>query len=281
MKARSDILVSALVVGLRASVSVLLLGQSGSGQSGFGPSEFGLLYGLRQSAAPGKLPPGLPSSGTLASVPATPPDPGVRARLLSLTPASGTLAQIMQAQPRVSVIDFQQRVAQSGGDLKVLANVLGQAQQGNIPSYDERLGISRAEFQRYLIFRNTLESSGRTVRLALYRDGTRLTFGDSAGAGILKGLSIDTVSGDLSTQEGFSARPRSVQISSSQDGTGMGASSGLAWDVKGSNPRTQNALQGHLSLLQFGGGQVLLSYNRVSIQNGRISEDNLNLMFRK
>ncbi|WP_407539760.1 hypothetical protein Q0M94_16550 [Deinococcus radiomollis] len=277
MKRRRAILVPTLAAGFRTGVAALLLGQSGLGQ----------LSGSDQLGRPGilgalgLLASGPPGTGNLASVPAAPPDPVIRARLLVLTPVPGALAQIMQAQTRVSVVDFQQRVAQSGGDLKVLAGVLGQAQSGNIPSYDERLGISRTEFQRYLIFRNTLEPSGKTVKLSLYREGNRLTFGDAPGTAILKGLSIDTVSGDLVTQEGFSARPRPVQISSVQDGTGMGASSGLAWDVKGSNPRSQNALQGHLSLLQFGGGQVLLSYNRVSIQKGRISEDNLNLMFRK
>ncbi|WP_407568642.1 hypothetical protein [Deinococcus altitudinis] len=289
MNARRDILVSTLTGGLRIGLSALLFGQSGLGQLS-GLEKLGSLEQVQglgwpgEPGMPGALPllaSGPPGAGGLASVPAMPPESAVRARLVTLTPLPGTLAQVMQAQPRVSVIDFQQRVAQSGGDLKVLASVLGQAQQGNIPSYDERLGISRAEFQRYLIFRNTLESSGKTVKLTLYREGNRLTFGDAPGAGILKGLSIDTFSGDLFTQEGFSARPRPVQISSAQDGTGMGASSGLAWDVKGSNPRSQNALQGHLSLLQFTGGQVLLSYNRVSIQKGRISEDNLNLMFRK
>lgn len=225
---------------------------------------------------------GLASSVSLAfsAIPTLPPD-NVRSRLMGLLPLANTSAQLMLSQARVSVLDFQQRVVQSGGDLKVLANVLGQAQQGRVPSYDERLGITRAEFQRYLIFRNTLEPSGRSVRLAVSREGNRLTFGDVPGAGILKGLSFDMNSGELNTLEGFSARPHPVQINSVQDSTGMGASSGLSWDVKGSNPRTQNALQGHLSLLQFSGGQVLLSYNRVSIQKGRISEDNLNLMFRK
>ena len=258
MRARRDILISALLVGVQVGILLLLLGQSGLGQPGGG------------------------TAGTV-SVPAVPPDLGLRARLGALLPAPGTTAQFMQAQTRLSVIDFQQRVTQSGGDLKVLANVLGQAQQGTIPSYDERLGITQAEFQRYLylIFSKTLEPSGRTVKLALTREGSRLSFGDAGGASILKGLSIDLSSGELTTAEGFSARPRSVQISPAKDATGMGASSGLAWDVRGSNPRSQNALQGHLSLLQYGGGQVLLSYNRVSILKGRISEDNVTLMYRK
>ena len=258
MRARRDILISALLVGVQVGILLLLLGQVGLGQPGGG------------------------TAGTV-SVPAVPPDLGLRARLSALLPAPGTTAQFMQAQTRLSVIDFQQRVTQSGGDLKVLANVLGQAQQGNIPSYDERLGITKAEFQRYLylIFSKTLEPSGRTVKLALTREGSRLNFGDAGGASVLKGLSIDLSSGELTTVEGFSARPRSVQISPAQDATGMGVSSGLAWDVRGSNPRSQNALQGHLSLLQYGGGQVLLSYNRVSILKGRISEDNVMLMYRK
>lgn len=252
MTGRRNILISTLLVSLRVGVGVAVFGQSGQGQPGPG-----------------------------SAVPVLPPENPLRSRLQALLPSQGMSAQLMQSQSYVSVVDFQQRVVQSGGDLKVLANVLGQARQGDIPSYDERLGISRAEFQRYLIFRSTLEPSGKMVRLTLSREGNKLVFGEVPGASILKGLHIDTNTGELSTQEGFSARPHPVQISAVQDSTGLGASSGLAWDVKGSNPKTQNALQGHLSLLLFSGGQVLLSYNRVSIQKGRISEDSLNLTFRK
>ena len=251
MRATRHILISTLLVGLQGGAPVLMFSQFARGAS------------------------------SLAAVPSLPPESALRARLAALVPLPGTVTQVMVAQPRVSVVDFQQRVVESGGDLKVLASVLGQAQQGNIPSYDERLGITRSEFQRYLIFRSTLVPSGRSLRLTVSRDGSRLVFGDAPGAVVLKGLSIDLSSGELSTPEGFTARPRTVQISAAQDGTGMGSSSGLAWDVRGSNPRTQNALQGHLSLLQFGGGQLLLSYNRVSIQKGRISEDNLNLLYRR
>lgn len=253
MRGRRDILISARLVGIRVGALLLLLGQPGLSQ----PNP--------------------------VSVPAAPPDLGLRARLSALLPSSGAAAQLMQAQTRLSVIDFQQRVTQSGGDLKVLANVLGQAQQGTIPSYDERLGITQAEFQRYLylIFSKTLEPSGKSVKLALSREGNRLSFGDTGGASVLKGLSIDLSSGELTTVEGFSARPRAIQISPAQDATGMGASSGLAWDVRGSNPRNQNALNGHFSLLQYSGGQVLLNYSRTSILKGRISEDNVTLMYRK
>ncbi|GGQ96216.1 hypothetical protein [Deinococcus ruber] len=210
-----------------------------------------------------------------------PPQPELKGRLSALLPTAGIIAQVLETQPGISVVELQQRVSQGGGDLKILASVVGQIQNGNIPIYDERLGISRAEFQRFLIFRNTLEPSGRTVRLSLLRDGSRLAFTDGQGsASTLKGLVIDLNSGELTTAEGFSARPRSVQMIAAQDSSGLGISGGFAWDVKGSNPRTQNALQGHLSLLQVSGG-VLLSYNRVVIQKGRVSEDTLNLMYKK
>ncbi|WP_425146952.1 hypothetical protein [Deinococcus sp.] len=205
-----------------------------------------------------------------------------KGRLATLLPAPSTTAQVMETRPGISVVELQQRVSQGGGDLRILASVVGQLQEGNIPSYDERLGISRAEFQRFLIFRNTLEPSGRSVRLSVSRDGNRVTFTDGPGtAPMLRGLVIDVNSGELSTAEGFSAFARPVQMSAAQDTTGLGIVGGYAWDVKGSNPRTQNALQGHLSLLQLVGGQVLLSYNRVIIQKGRISEDSLNLMYKR
>ena len=206
----------------------------------------------------------------------------LRGKLSALLPTSGIIAQVLEARAGISVVELQQRVLQGGGDLKILASVVGQIQSGSVPSYDERLGITRTEFQRFLIFRNTLEPSGRTVRLSVLRDAAHVAFTDTQGsANTLKGLVIDLSTGELTTAEGFTARPRPVQLSVAQDTSGLGISGGFAWDVKGSNPRTQNALQGHLSLLQISGGQVLLSYNRVVIQKGRVSEDNLNLSFKR
>lgn len=251
MRGRRDILISTLLVGLQLMAPAALIAPSALAQ-------------------PGPV-----------SVPATPPDAGIRGRLQTLLPAPSTTAQLMVPRSVLSVLQVQQRVAQVGGDLRILESILGQVKQGYPYTYDERVGISRTELQNLLIFQKTLEASGRQARFALSQSGTRLMFGDIAGAGILKGMSIDVQSGELFTQEGFSARPRVAQVTAALDGTGMGASSGLAWDVKGSNGRSQNALQGHLSLLQFGGGQVLLSYNRVSILKGRISEDSVNLLYRK
>jgi hypothetical protein len=253
MKGRRDILISALLVGIQVGAPTALLVQPVLAQPG----------------------------GGSANVPATPPDSGLRARLQTLVPAQNTPAQLMVARSVLSVLQIQQRVARAGGDLKVLDNILGQVKQGNLSSYDERVGISRTELQNLLIFQKTLEPSGRQTRLAVSQSGTRLVFGDISGASILKGMSIDLQSGELSTQDGFTAKPRGVQISATQDGTGMGASTGIAWDIKGSNARTFNAINGHLSLLQFGSGQVLLSYRRVSLIKAHISEESVNLLYRK
>lgn len=205
----------------------------------------------------------------------------LRARLTGLLPAPGQTAQVMQVRSSLSVVQLRQRVMQEGGDLRVLADIVEQSKAGAVPSYNVRLNISQAEFQRYIVFQDVLETSGHSLKLSLSRDAARLMFGDAPGASGLKGLAIDLGSGELSTPDGFTARPQAVQVSASQDVNGLGARGGLSWDLKGSNPRTQNALQAHLALLQLAGGQILLSYNRVSIQRGRISEDSLNLMYRK
>ena len=254
MRGTRDNLHSMFLRPIRRGAALVLLMQIGLGQIGFGQ--------------PGPT-----------TVPAIAPDTALRGRLQLLAPPPGIQVQVMQPEIEISVLDFQKRVRDSGGDLKVLAYILGQADKGLKPTYDERLGIARDEFQRYLIFRNTLKQSSRSIRLNITRSGNRLTFGDTAGASILKGLSIDLNSGDLTTQDGFSARPTMVQASAAKDITGMGASNGVAWDVKGSKP--SNALQGHLSLLQFAGGQILLSYQRVAIINSRFTEGNINLLYRK
>ena len=49
----------------------------------------------------------------------------------------------------------------------------------------------------------------------------------------------------------------------------------------GNNPDTQSALDGRFSLLQLGGGAVLLSYYRLSILKGDTTEGGLNVMYKK
>ena len=243
---------STLLTAFRLGLSLLVLGQAGQGQPG-----------------PASTPPNVT------------PDVALRSRLAAVAPVPGIVAQVLQQRTETAVIELQQQVALAGGDLKVLANMISRTQQGNLPKYDPRIRIPQAAFQRYIVFRNTLEGTSRSVKLNLTRNGNRLTFGDAPGASILKGLSIDLSSGELFTQDNFSARPIMIQVSSLQDHTGLGTSSGVAWNVKGSNPKSFNALQGHLSLLLYAGGQVLLSYQRVALINGAITEDNINLMFRK
>ena len=257
MSASRHPLTSTLLTAFRLGLSLLVLGQVSQGQPG---------------------PVTAPANVT--------PDVALRSRLAAVAPVPGIVAQFLQQRTETAVIELQQQelqqqVAQAGGDLKVLANMVSQTQQGNLPKYDPRIRIPQATFQRYIVFRNTLEVTSRSVKLNLTRNGNRLTFGDAPGASILKGLSIDLSSGELFTQDNFSARPIMIQVSSLQDHTGLGASSGVAWNVKGSNPKSFNALQGHLSLLLYTGGQVLLSYQRVALINGAIIEDNINLMFKK
>ncbi len=254
MSAYRSPLTSTLLTAFRLGLSLLVLGQVSQGQPG---------------------PTTAPANVT--------PDVALRSRLAAVVPVPGVVAQFLQQRTETAVIELQlqQQVALAGGDLKVLANMVSQMQQGNLPKYDPRIRIPQAALQRYIVFRNTLDYTSRSVKLNLTRNGNRLTFGDAPGASILRGLSIDLSSGELFTQDNFSARPIMIQVSPLQDRTGLGASSGVAWNVKGSNPKSFNALQGHLSLLLYTGGQVLLSYQRVALINGAIVEDNINLMFKK
>ncbi|MFC4452448.1 hypothetical protein [Deinococcus sonorensis] len=209
----------------------------------------------------------------------------LKARLAALLPLPGQQAQFMDTRSRL-LVTLQQRVFEENGDPVVLADKLKQIEQGKVPSYDERLGITRAEFQRYVVIQKTLEPSGRTFRLSVSRDALHLVFGDAQGAGaqaasILKGLVIDLNTGELKTPEGFGARPTTVLVAANEDVTGLGQRSGYTWMLKGSNPTTMNAMDGRLSLLQLRSGQVLLSYSRVSILKGRVSEAAVNILYKR
>ena len=252
MYAHRHSLTSTLLTAFRLGLSLLVLGQASQGQP-----------------------------GPVTTTSNLTPDVALRGRLAAVAPVPGIVAQVMQQRTETAVIELQQQVALAGGDLKVLANMISQTQQGNLPRYDPRIRIPQAAFQRYIVFRNTLEGTGRSVKLNLTRNGNRLTFGDAPGASILKGLSIDLSSGELFTQDNFSARPIMIQVSSFRDRTGWGVGTGIAWDIKGSNPISHNALNGHLSLLLYAGGQVLLSYQRVALLNGAVIEDGVYLTFKK
>lgn len=204
---------------------------------------------------------------------------GWQARLAALVPQPGQAVQIMEQRPSVTLVELQQRVTIAGGSRDALLGVMASVQRGDRPSYDERLGITREEFQQYLVFQPVLVPSGRSLRLPLTRDGNRLRFGDAPGlGGVLRGLVLDLGTGELRAPEGFTGRPRIVSASTAPDRP-LDIRGGFVWTVKGTNPATQNAVDGQLQLLQLPGSQVILSYSRLSILGGPITEGAVILRF--
>lgn len=202
----------------------------------------------------------------------TPLPAGWQARLSALVPQPGQVAQLMEQRASMTIVELQQRVTTVGGSRDALRAVMASVQKGDRPSYDERLGISREEFQQYVVFQPVLSPSGKSLKLPVSRDGNRLKFGDAPGlGGVLRGLVLDLGTGELRVPEGFSGRPRSVSASTAPDRT-LDIRGGFVWTVKGTNPATQNAVDGNLQLLQLPGGQVILSYSRLSILGGPISQ---------
>ncbi|ABF46376.1 hypothetical protein Dgeo_2082 [Deinococcus geothermalis DSM 11300] len=197
---------------------------------------------------------------------------GWQSKLAALVPQPGQLVQLMERRSSLAFVELQQRVAMAGGSRDALRAVMLSVAKGEAPTYDERLGISRQEFQQYVVFQPTLVATGRSLKLPLTRDGNRLKFGDAPGLnGVLRGLVLDLGTGELRTPEGFGTRPRAVVPSTAPDRT-LDIRGGFEWTVKGNSPVTQNGISGQLQILQLGGSQVILSYSRLSMLHGTIDQ---------
>lgn len=200
------------------------------------------------------------------------PGSGWMAKLAALLPQPGQVVQLMEQRPNLTLVELQRRVTLRGGSPDALKAVIASAAKGQRPSYDERLGIPRAEFERYLVFQPVLTPTGKVVKLPLTREGNRLRFGDApALGGVLRGLVLDLGTGELRTPEGFVTKPRPITPSEAPDRT-LDIRGGYEWVVKGNSPVTQNGVNGQLQLLHLTGGQVVFSYYRLSMMRGTIQE---------
>ncbi|GGR71035.1 hypothetical protein GCM10008959_35910 [Deinococcus seoulensis] len=201
-------------------------------------------------------------SGT-AAPPALPA--GWQPRLAALLPVTAQNVTLLERRPSISTVDLQLRVASVGGNPQALQQVIVSAARGVQPTYDERLGISRDEFKRYLVFQEVLASTGKTFRLAVTRTANQVTFGDGPNMdGVLRGVTIDLKTGEMRGPEGFTARPTAVPPSDNPD-RGLEVRSGFQWRMVGSNATTGYGVRGTLSLLQLAGGRTVLSYTRTSM----------------
>ncbi len=200
-------------------------------------------------------------------------------RLPGLLPGVGETAQVMRLETRLTVVDLQQRVIEVGGSPDALRAVLASTARGEVPVYDMRLGISKEEFGRYLAFQPVPAPTGKTVKMPVIREPTRVTLGDAPGLnGLLRGLSFDLKTGELRVPEGFSFKPTAVQVSSAPDRT-VDIRGGYQWNLRGHNPDTQNGIRGQFNLYQLGSGQIMLTYKRTSLVKGVFNEGELILRY--
>ncbi|WP_412028148.1 hypothetical protein [Deinococcus yunweiensis] len=206
---------------------------------------------------------------------------GWQARLSSMLPGAGQAADVMSRQPSISVVALQRRVVDVQGDPAALNRVLSDVQSGVKPTYDRRLNITPDEFARYLVFQQVLKPAGRSLRLPVSRDTSRVSFGDTADLkGVLKGVYIDLKTGEMHSPEGYSARPVNVPASLAPDST-LRVLNGFLWKVVGNDSRLGNGVRGTLNLLQLEDGQIILSYKRTSMMRNVLNSGEIILRYRR
>ncbi|MVN88193.1 hypothetical protein GO986_15695 [Deinococcus sp. HMF7620] len=219
---------------------------------------------------------GLLCAGQTSGAPVTPALPsGWQARLLTLLPQTAQSVTLLARRPSISTVDLELKVASVGGDSSVLRQIVVSAARGVKPTYDARLNVSLSDFQRYVVFQETLVSTGKSFRLAVTRDANRVTFGDGpAMNGVLRGVTIDLKTGEMRCPEGFSAQP--VNVAPNNDASrGLEVRSGFQWKVFGGSGIQGRAVKGTLSLLQLASGRILLSYERTSMINHKVDTGEL------
>ncbi|MBB5234380.1 hypothetical protein [Deinococcus budaensis] len=211
------------------------------------------------------------------SIPALPA--GWPSRMAAMLPQPGQSVQPMEWRSSGLTVELPQRVAQLGGDREALRAALTKVARGELPEYDQRLGISRAEFDSYLVFQSSLAPVGKRLKLPLTREGNRLKFGDASGlGGVLRGLVLDLTTGELRTPEGFGGRPQPFTPLTDQERR-LAVRSGLEWNIRGNNPYTQNGVKATLRLLHLASGQFVLDYDRFSMLRGATSQGRVILQY--
>lgn len=228
---------------------------------------------LQSLAAPVPL-----TTGTQASLPAP-----TATRLAALLPGNGQVAQIIKLGSKLTVVELQKRVLEVGGSREALQNVLAVIAKGGMPTYDERLGITRDEFSelsKYLAFQPIFVNTGKTVRLPVTRDAGRVTFADAPGLSILRGLSFDLRSGELRIPEGFTIKAQAVATSAAPDRS-LDIKQAFLWDIKVYSAATQNGASGRLWLYHMANGQVVITYKRMSMIKGIPNEGELMIGYQR
>ncbi|WP_157448821.1 hypothetical protein [Deinococcus peraridilitoris] len=194
----------------------------------------------------------------------------LRARLLAFMPDNGQVAEVMVWTPDPQIMAIKERIRQASQQDPRWFREYAAEHGADSPPWHPKFGVSEGEYQRSLSPDWVrLERTGKTVRLLVVKTGNRVTFQGGVGAEALRGLSLDVASGELRTAEGFTARPRTVNVAAKDDHLGLGARRGWSWQIEDVNLRTRTAVIANLGLQQLSNGGVLLAYNRGSTVDGK------------
>ncbi|MBZ9713880.1 hypothetical protein [Deinococcus multiflagellatus] len=201
--------------------------------------------------------------------------PALLTKLSSLLPQTAQPVTLLTRRSSISTVQLELQVANAGGDPGVLRQIAVSAARGIKPVYDERLNISPEEFRKYVVFQETLVSTGKTFRLAVTRDATRVTFGDGPSMnGVLRGVSVDLKTGEMRSPEGFTARPATVPANDDPN-RGLEVKTGFQWRIFGSNATQGRGVNGTLTLLHLSSGRIVLAYKRNSMMDNKINQGEL------
>ena len=195
----------------------------------------------------------------------------LRARLLLLLPDNGQSAEIMRWETDPMYNAIQDRIRQAMSlDPRWFREYAALHRNTDRLPYHEKFGVSESEYQRYQADDWLhLERTGRTARLLISKTGNKVTFHGGSGAEALRGITLDTVSGELSIPEGMSAKPRPVSVAAQDDRIGLGARKGWGWSIEGVNLKTRTAVVAKFHLMQLSSGAVLLAYNRGTLVDSK------------
>lgn len=207
-----------------------------------------------------------------------------KSRMLAMLPENAQNAEVMAWVPDPEVVAIKERIRQAQQqDPRWFREYAAEHADDPVPPWHPKFGVTESEYARTLSPDWLhLEKTGKQVRLFLSRTGNKVVFQGGPGAEALRGLTLDVSTGEVRIPEGFSAKPRTVDLSEKDDHIGLGARKGWGWSFEGVNLKTHVAVKANLNLLQLASGGVVLAYNRGStLDFKRQPEVNLTLVYDK
>lgn len=213
----------------------------------------------------------------------------LKARLLALLPEGTQAVNEMswQRDPDLAAIELRMNQAVQSDPRWFREYFASHSADEQIP-YHPKFGVTERDYVRYSEDPGVrLVKTGKLLKVTTIKQGNRLIFQGGAGTEMLRGVSLDLVSGELRIPEGYTAKSHAVNVVVAPgrvDAFGLPARKGWGWSINptGAAGPGKTSVWARLTLVQFAGGPVLLSYNRAVVANGRQRpNETLDVMYEK